>query len=108
MGQPLTLNWLGEFTSLIGLFSSSVFICVVASTVQVLSAAYAIWVYVRITSGSVSPYLALPRTIGMHSSDVSRREFMCLIYLLAPVLVFGLYATPLTNLMTLSLSTLVV
>lgn len=42
IGQPLTLNWLGEFTSLIGLFSSSVFICVVASTVQVLSAAYAI------------------------------------------------------------------
>lgn len=120
MGQPLSLNWLGEFTSLMGVYSHSPVMTAVASSVQVLSAAYAIWVYVRMTSGSVSPYLTLPSpdVTGTSSSattavqpvagDVTRREYTCLAYLLVPAVAFGVYAVPLTNVMTGSLSTLLV
>ena len=91
IGQPLSLNWLGEFYSLIGLFSTAPVVTVIASVVQVLSAAYAIWLYVRITGGGVSPYLAIPRTNTGHNlpADVNRREFYCLVYLLVPAVAFG-------------------
>lgn len=111
MGQPLSLNWLGEFASLLGLFSTAPLVTATACLVQVLSACYAVWLYVRMTSGGTSPYLKLSSFMGGVSSqpmDVSRREFFCLIYLLAPTVVFGVWSSPLVQLMAPSLSQLVV
>jgi NADH:ubiquinone oxidoreductase subunit 4 (subunit M) len=111
MGQPLSLNWLGEFTSLLGLFTGAPLITAVACLVQVLAAAYAIWLYVRMTSGSISPYLSVPSTpYGTQSlpADVTRREYYCLLYLLGPAIVFGVWTTPLTQLIAPSLAQLVI
>ena len=109
MGQPLSLNWVGEFTSLLGLFTAAPLVTAVACLVQVLAACYAIWLYVRMTSGSVSPYLSVPSFNGVAGSlpaDVTRREYYCLIYLLGPAIIFGVWTTPLVQLMSPSLSLL--
>jgi NADH:ubiquinone oxidoreductase subunit 4 (subunit M) len=111
MGQPLSLNWLGEFVSFMGLFSAAPLVTAVACLVQVLAACYAIWLYVRMTAGSVSPYLTVPSTPGGPESlpaDVTRREYYALIYLLVPAIVFGVWATPITQLIAPSLAQLVV
>lgn len=91
IGQPLSLNWLGELLSLMGVFMANPILAGVAATVQVLSACYAVWLYIRMTGGSVSPYLTLSNAQSSTSQpvDVSRREFYCLVYLLAPALIFG-------------------
>ncbi len=54
---PLSLNYLGEFLSLTGVFFQSPLISFLGATGIVLSAAYSIWVYARISYGSFSKYL---------------------------------------------------
>lgn len=79
-----------------GVFPAAPFVTAVACSVQVLSACYAIWLYVRITSGAVSPYLGVPSANSQLPVDVTRREYYCLLYLLVPALVFGVWTAPLT------------
>jgi NADH-ubiquinone oxidoreductase chain 4 len=80
---PLSLNWLGEFLSLSGLIQRSPLIAVFASSGIVLSAAYSIWLFNRISFASFSPYLKIP-------SDISRREYMLLLPLLISTVLFGI------------------
>ena len=53
---PLSLNYLGELLSLTGVFFQSPFISLLGATGIVLSAAYSIWVYARMSYGSFSDY----------------------------------------------------
>lgn len=81
---PLSLNWAGEFLALVGAFQRSPIMGALGATGIVLSACYSIWLYNRISYGSFSPYLT-------PTSDVSRREFMLLIPLLIPSVIFGIF-----------------
>jgi NADH-ubiquinone oxidoreductase chain 4 len=54
------------------------------STGIVLSAAYSIWLYARMTGGQWSPYLG-------YAVDVTRREFMVLLPLLVGMFFFGIF-----------------
>lgn len=82
MSTPLTLNWIGELLALLGAMQRSAVVGAAMSTGIVLSACYSIWLYARMTGGTWSPYLG-------YAVDVTRREVMVLLPLLATMLVFG-------------------
>ncbi len=83
MGTPLTINWVGEFIALAGVYQSSVFAGVLGSTGIVLSACYSIWLWGRLNAGSYSPYLS-------STIDLTRREWAVLLPLLVLTLVLGI------------------
>jgi NADH-ubiquinone oxidoreductase chain 4 len=84
MGVPLTANFIGEFLSLLAAFQSSLFIVSIAALSVIFSAVYSIFLYNRVTSGTISTYLI---TIP----DLFRREFFTLLPLAALTLVLGIY-----------------
>ena len=84
MGVPLTANFLGEFLSLLAAFQSSIFIVSLATMSVIFSAVYSIFLYNRITSGTVSIYI---KTIP----DLFRREFFILLPLIICTVIFGIY-----------------
>ena len=84
---PLSLNYLGEFLSLTGVFLQSPFISILGASGIVLSAAYSIWVYTRISYGSYNnPVFEIMGTV----KDINRREYFLLLPLLIVSLVLGI------------------
>ena len=98
-GLPLTLNWLGEQLSLIGMWERNPVIAILGSTGIVFSAIYSIYLYNRISYGTHSPHLAI-------TSDVTRKEFNILITLLIPTVLFGIFPNIILDSLHLSVSTL--
>ena len=82
-GIPLSINWIGEQLSLMGIWQQNPIIACLGSTGIVLSACYSIFLYNRISYGNLSPYLPPLK-------DLNRREYYMLISLLIPTLVFGI------------------
>lgn len=83
MAVPLSLNWIGEFMSLAGVFQRSPLVGLLGASSIILSAAYSIYLYNRIAFGAYSKYLS-------YTTDISRREFMLLVPLLLTAVVFGI------------------
>lgn len=98
-GLPLTLNWLGEQLSLIGMWERNPITAVIGSMSIVLSACYSIYLYNRISYGVYSPHLK-------PVADISRREFTLLISLLIPTVVFGIMPNVILDSLHLGVSTL--
>jgi NADH-ubiquinone oxidoreductase chain 4 len=99
MGVPLSLNFVGEFLSLSGIFQRNPVIGVLGSTGIFFSACYSIWMYNRISYGSYSKYLPVTK-------DVSRREFMLLLTLLIPTLALGIFPNAILSTLHLSVTAL--
>jgi len=83
-GIPLSLNFLGEQLSLIGIWERSPIISALGATGIVFSGCYSIYLYNRISYGAYSPHLKPYK-------DVSRREFILLVSLLIPTIILGIY-----------------
>lgn len=84
MGVPLTGNFIGEFLSLIGAYQQNIFIASIGALSIILSAVYSIFMYNRVTSGSISPYI--------HSiPDIFRKEYYILIPLILLTIILGIY-----------------
>jgi NADH-ubiquinone oxidoreductase chain 4 len=98
-GVPLTLNFLGEAMSLMGMWDRNVVISVLGATGIVLSACYSFWLYNRISYGSFSPYLTV-------TSDLTRREFMLLISLIIPIVLFGIFPNVILDTLHVSVTSL--
>jgi NADH-ubiquinone oxidoreductase chain 4 len=99
---PLSLNYLGEFLSLTGVFLQSPFISILGASGIVLSAAYSIWVYTRISYGSYNnPVFNLMGSI----KDINRREFYLLLPLLITTVVFGILPNIILDALHVSVST---
>jgi NADH-ubiquinone oxidoreductase chain 4 len=101
-GAPLTLNFVGEFMALYGTFERSSLFGVLASTSIIFSAAYTIYMYQRISFGGVYSRMfitAIP--------DVTKREFMVLLTLVVPTVIFGIYTAPILDAIHYSVSTLI-
>ena len=98
-GIPLSLNFLGEQLSLIGIFERNPIIAVLGASGIVLSAIYSIFLYNRISYGSYSPLLKPLK-------DISRREFMLLFSLLIPTVIFGILPNIILESLHFSVSTL--
>nr|YP_010462016.1 NADH dehydrogenase subunit 4 [Hericium erinaceus]YP_010759116.1 NADH dehydrogenase subunit 4 [Hericium alpestre]UUF93970.1 NADH dehydrogenase subunit 4 [Hericium erinaceus]WEX32030.1 NADH dehydrogenase subunit 4 [Hericium alpestre] len=98
-GLPLTLNFLGEQLSLIGIWERSPIIAACGATSIVLSACYSIYLYNRLSYGVYSPHLKPVK-------DISRREFILLISLLIPTVVFGIFPNIILDSLHLSVTSL--
>jgi NADH-ubiquinone oxidoreductase chain 4 len=100
-GAPLTLNFVGEFMSLYGTFERSSFFGALASTSIIFSAAYTIYMYQRISFGGV-----YSRIFTFAMPDLTQREFVVLLTLVVPTVLFGVYAIPILDGIHYSVSTL--
>ena len=98
-GIPLTLNFLGEQLSLIGIWERSPLIAALGATGIVLSAVYSIYLYNRISYGTYSPHLKPIK-------DISRREFNLLISLLLPTVLLGIFPNVILDGLHFSISSL--
>jgi len=98
-GIPLTLNFLGEQLSLIGIWERSPIIAALGATGIVLSAIYSIYLYNRISYGIYSPHLKPIK-------DISRREFNLLLTLLLPTVLLGIFPNVILDGLHFSISSL--
>ena len=98
-GIPLTLNFLGEQLSLIGICERSPIIAALGATGIVLSAIYSIYLFNRISYGIYSPHLKPIK-------DISRREFNLLITLLLPTVLLGIFPNVILDGLHFSISSL--
>jgi NADH:ubiquinone oxidoreductase subunit 4 (subunit M) len=80
IGFPGSCNFLGEFLVLLNAYKCHQGIALLAGLGVILSAAYSLFCYNRVSFGSYSPYLAL-------TSDLTRREF----HVLVPLCILTVY-----------------
>ena len=85
-GVPLTLNFVGEFMSLYGIFEKIPLLGVLASLSIILSAAYTIYMYNRIAFGG-----SFSKFFTENISDITLREFSLLLILVLFTIIFGIY-----------------
>ena len=98
-GVPLTLNWIGEQLSLIGIWERSPIVATLGATGIVFSACYSIYLYNRISYGIFSPFLS-------PIIDITRREFNILITLLILTVLLGIFPNIILDSLHVSVSTL--
>lgn len=94
---PLSCNFIGEFLCLLAAFYSNSFVAVLASLGIVLSAAYSLFLFNRVSFGQFSPHLVpasslrRSREVSHSVADLSRREFFVLFPLVVLTLLLGLF-----------------
>jgi NADH-ubiquinone oxidoreductase chain 4 len=91
-GAPLTLNFVGEFMSLYGVFERSSLYGALASSSIIFSAAYTIYMYQRISFGG-----SYSKMFGKNIADLNKREFTILLTLVIPTVLFGIYTAPIMD-----------
>ena len=101
-GVPLTLNFVGEFMSLYGVFERLPLLGVFASSSIVFSAAYTIYMFNRIVFGG-----SFTKFFDANINDVSKREFFVLFTLVMLTVVLGIYPAPILDGLHYSVSFLV-
>lgn len=99
-GLPGTSGFVGEFLVILGSFQASLWIAFFAASILVLGAAYTLWMYRRVIFGPVrnEQVSAL--------QDLEPREFLVLLLLAIPVLLFGIWPAPLLQLLEVPTSEL--
>lgn len=101
-GTPLSLNFIGEFLSLYGTFERLPLMGVLASSSIVLSAAYTIYMFNRISfGGSLSAYFKV------NIPDLNKREFTLLLSLVSLAIILGIYPSVITDGLNFGLTTLI-
>jgi NADH-quinone oxidoreductase subunit M len=101
IGLPGTSGFVGEFMTLIGTFKVSLPTAFFATTGVILSACYALWLYRRVVFGAlVKPSLATIK-------DLTFRECLLLMPLVALTLLFGFYPKPVLDMSAASVQQLV-
>ena len=88
-GVPLTLNFVGEFMSLYGIFERLPLLGILASSSIIFSAAYTIFMFNRIVFGG-----SFSKFFNHSILDLSKREFFMLLTLIVLTFFFGVYPLP--------------
>ena len=101
-GAPLSLNFIGEFLSLYGVFERLPLLGVVASSSIVFSAAYTIFMFNRIAFGG-----AFSKYFSVNVVDLNKREFIILFILVVFTVVLGIYPAPVLDGLHYSVSSLI-
>jgi NADH-ubiquinone oxidoreductase chain 4 len=101
-GVPLTLNFVGEFMSLYGVFERLPLLGVFASSSIVFSAAYTIYMFNRIAFGG-----SFTKFFEDNINDVNKREFLILLVLVMFTIILGIYPAPLLDGLHYSVSLLI-
>jgi len=85
-GAPLTLNFIGEFLSLYGVFERSSLYGLFASSSIIFSAAYTMYMFQRIAFGG-----AYSRMFTVVMPDLMKREYTLLMILVVATVLLGIY-----------------
>jgi NADH-quinone oxidoreductase subunit M len=101
VGLPGTSGFVGEFLSLIGVFQVNTWVAVLGTTGVILSACYALWLYRHIIFG----VLEKPSLAGI--LDLSLREKVILVPLIALTIFFGIYPEPIMRVTAASVDQLI-
>lgn len=101
-GVPLTLNFVGEFMSLYGVFERLPLLGVFASSSIVFSAAYTIYMFNRIAFGGT-----FSKFFEANINDINKREFYILLTLVVLTVVLGIYPAPILDGLHYSVSLLI-
>lgn len=96
---PGTYNFVGEFTVLYSLSQVSTLFVILGGTTIILGAYYMLKMYQNVMLGE---------TISKSFADVSSKEIIVLVLIIAFLLFFGLYPKPLTDLVTPSLKEILI
>jgi NADH-ubiquinone oxidoreductase chain 4 len=91
-GTPLSLNFVGEFLSLYGIFERLPLLGLIASSSIVLSAAYTMYMFNRIVFGG-----KYSKLFSVNLIDLSKREFYILFILVFLTVLFGIYPAPILD-----------
>ena len=91
-GVPLTLNFVGEFMSLYGIFERLPILGVIASSSIIFSAAYTIYMFNRIAFGG-----SFSKLFIYNIPDLNKREFYILLTLVLFTVVLGIYPAPILD-----------
>ncbi|WP_373946252.1 NADH-quinone oxidoreductase subunit M [Paracoccus marcusii] len=102
VGLPGTSGFVGEFLTLMGTFHANTWVAFVAATGVILSAAYALWLYRRVTMGALIKESL--RTIA----DMTPRERWIFAPLIAMTLILGVYPRLVTDITGPSVQALLV
>lgn len=101
-GVPLTLNFVGEFMSLYGVFERLPLLGLIASSSIVFSAAYTMFMFNRIAFGG-----AFSKYFSTNIADLNKREFLILLTLVVFTVVLGIYPAPILDGLNYSVSSLI-
>jgi NADH-ubiquinone oxidoreductase chain 4 len=101
-GTPLTLNFIGEFLCLYGVFENMPLLGAFASSSIIFSAAYTIYMFNRIAFGG-----SYSKFFFVNLPDVNKREFVIIFTLTLFTVVFGIYPAPILNGLHYSVSCLI-
>lgn len=96
IGLPGTVNFVGEFLVMVGVWKVNTVVIFFGSIGMILGAVYAIWLFNRLVFGQIRFY-SLQKFV-----DINRREFLVLFPLLFLVFFMGLY--PMCFLETMNMS----
>jgi len=91
IGLPFTNGFVGEFLILLGAFKTNPVYGIVAATGVILAACYMLWMYQRVIYGKVT------KPENEKLTDLTARERLVLIPLVALVFWIGIYPTPLLS-----------
>lgn len=91
-GTPLSLNFIGEFMSLYGIFEKHNLLGALASSSIVFSAAYTIYMFNRISFGG-----SYSKFFEFSIPDLTKREFIIIITLVFFTVIFGIYPAPILD-----------
>jgi len=101
VGLPGTSGFVGEFLTLRGAFKVNTWVAVLATTGGILSAAYALYLYRRMSFGE------LDKPKLMNISDMNVREVAIIVPLVVLVILFGVYPSPVFDVTAVSVKNLV-
>jgi len=101
-GVPLTLNFVGEFMSLYGVFERSLYHGILSSFSMVFAAGYTMYMFQRISFGG-----GYSNMFEVNIKDLTKREFNLLIPLVVLVILLGINTTPIVDGLNYSVSTLI-
>jgi len=100
-GTPLSLNFVGEFLSLLGSFSRLPLLGLLACSSIVLSAAYTIYMTNKTIFGGIYSKFFL-----LNIKDLTKREFLLLLILVMFTIILGIYPNVILDSLNFSVSTL--
>ena len=99
-GMPGTSGFVGEFMVIMGSMQVNFWYAFFAAMILILGSAYTLWMYKRVVFGAVA------NDNVEKMQDISSREFLILAILAVMVLGFGIYPSPLTEVMHVTVNNL--
>ena len=102
IGLPGTSGFVGEFLIVTGAFQDNSLVAALAFTGVILGAAYSLWLYRRVVFGRMI------REELKNIMDMNRRELITFVPLIILALWMGIYPQPILDVMTASLTNLLI